>query len=383
METVESARRRTDLEALRGMAAIAVVIHHFLLAFAPRVSGFLPEYRDQDSLVGSLWFGLINGKAAVYFFFVLSGYVLSIHFLRTGNLEQLRAGFIKRLPRLSFPVMLSCVLAYAVMQLDLLYCFQASQHTGSSWLRNLGFGHDLASFSPNLLKAITESVTVFLNGVNRYNSSLWSMQPEMAGSFLVMSCAVFFRVLLGMRHLLYAGALIFIIIARLDPMLCAFILGLFIALAQTTHPDFRMLRSVSWILFLFGVYLCGYVTGTGYYRILQTLAMPVEQAYIIGGTFILTATVFCPSNFSALDGRLGKFLGQQSFPTYLLHTTILGSISSFLYLRLLPVMAQQLLLPVLLTCTLLLTVTLALGMNRIDVWWVNFLNRRIRNAVSG
>lgn len=377
MKTVQRTSRRTDLEALRGVAAITVLIHHFLLAFAPNVSGFLPEYRLQDSWAGSVWFGLINGKAAVYFFFVLSGYVLSVHFLRSGNLEQLRSGFIKRLPRLSFPVLLSCLLAYAVMRLDLLYCFEASQHTESNWLKNLGFGHELASFSPNLLMAITESITVFLNGVNRYNSSLWSMQPEMAGSFLVMAGAVFFRVLLDMRNLLYAGALIFIIIARLNPMLCAFLLGLYIALAQTKHPDFRLLRLVSWGFFLLGLYLCGYVTKDGYYRIFQNLAIPAEQVYTLGGTLILLATVFCPANFSALNGRFGQILGQQSFPTYLLHTTILGSFSSFFYLYLLPDMTMQVLLPVLLACTLLLTVSLALGMNRIDTWWVNYLNRRI------
>jgi peptidoglycan/LPS O-acetylase OafA/YrhL len=368
--------RQTDLEALRGMAAIVVVVHHFLLAFAPEISGFLPEYRTPSSLVGSPWFGLINGKAAVYFFFVLSGYVLSIHFLKNGNIEQLRTGFIKRLPRLAFPVLLSSILAYFVMRLDFLYCLPASQYTGSSWLRNLGFGHDLASFSPNFLNVITESVFVFLNGVNRYNSSLWSMQPEMTGSFLVMSCAVFFRVLLGMRHLIYSGTLIFIVIARLDPMLCSFLLGLFIALAQANHPNFRLPRLVSWLLFLLGVYLCGYVNPNGLYHIFQELAMPTEQAYTLGGMFILSAVVFCPSNFAALNGRLGKLLGQQSFPTYLLHTTVLGSVTSYLYLKLIPNMELQVLLPILLIFTLTLTITLALCMNRIDMWWVAILNRK-------
>jgi peptidoglycan/LPS O-acetylase OafA/YrhL len=370
--------RRTDLEALRGIAAIVVVVHHFLLAFSPYVSGFLSDYRNQNSWVGQPWFGLLNGKAAVYFFFVLSGYVLVIQFLRDGNLAQLRTGFIKRLPRLAFPVMLSCVLAYAVMRLDLLYCFQASESTGSLWLRNLGFGHDLASFSPNLLRAITESVTVFLNGVNRYNSSLWSMQPEMTGSFLVMSGAVFFRVLLGMRHLIYAGALVFIIIARLDPMLCAFMFGLFLALAQAQYPEFRLARWLSWLLLLAGIYLCGYITPLGSYTVFQHMAMPVEQVYMVGGALVLASTVFCPANFSALTGRVGRLLGQQSFPTYLLHTTILGSFSSLIYLRLAPVMDLQYLLPLLLILTLAFTVTLALCMNRVDVWWVNYLNRRLR-----
>ncbi|WP_443147193.1 acyltransferase family protein [Paenibacillus sp. KACC 21273] len=76
------------LDGLRGLAALIVVISHFVVAFYPSLyNGSIDSVHTQKSL--ELWiskspFNLFyNGNFAVCVFFVLSGYVLSYKFFIT------------------------------------------------------------------------------------------------------------------------------------------------------------------------------------------------------------------------------------------------------------------------------------------------------------
>src|SRR3954462_3663733 len=66
------------LDALRGVAAVQVVLLHFFTAFAP---GLAMSGLDAGTLAGyvraSPLFYLYDGYSAVYIFFALSGYVLT------------------------------------------------------------------------------------------------------------------------------------------------------------------------------------------------------------------------------------------------------------------------------------------------------------------
>jgi peptidoglycan/LPS O-acetylase OafA/YrhL len=65
-------KKLIELEALRGLAAVVVLFHHFMLGFTPRLHGML--YPEQPySLFGTPAFAFVNGSAAVIVFFVLSG----------------------------------------------------------------------------------------------------------------------------------------------------------------------------------------------------------------------------------------------------------------------------------------------------------------------
>src|SRR5262245_41871851 len=67
--------RLGHLETLRGLAALIVFAGHTVIAFNQ------PAFRQW---VGSPLLVFVNGGAAVSFFFVLSGYVLTIGALRTA-----------------------------------------------------------------------------------------------------------------------------------------------------------------------------------------------------------------------------------------------------------------------------------------------------------
>src|SRR5690242_11784453 len=94
------------LEALRGLAAMVVVAFHCLQSFAPAWTGLYPAFDPTHSRAGEIWYGLVNGTAAVLFFFVLSGFVLTRRYFATGDAMILARGAVKRWPRLAGLVLL-------------------------------------------------------------------------------------------------------------------------------------------------------------------------------------------------------------------------------------------------------------------------------------
>ncbi len=104
--------RLPELDALRGTAALLVLVHH-ALQLIPRL-----EHPDVPGL-GFLRYVLVNltplrvlefGRGAVLFFFVLSGYVLTRALLRSGS-PGLAAFAAQRTIRLMLPVAASVLLS--------------------------------------------------------------------------------------------------------------------------------------------------------------------------------------------------------------------------------------------------------------------------------
>lgn len=100
-------RRYTALDGLRGLAALIVVFHHTLLTSPPLAA----PYDQPGTPVGGVagWFTytplhlLLDGRAAVLIFFVLSGFVLTLPQLSERR-RSWRAYYVRRLLRLYLPV---------------------------------------------------------------------------------------------------------------------------------------------------------------------------------------------------------------------------------------------------------------------------------------
>ena len=90
------------LEAVRGVAACVVVVHHYMLAFLPHFHGRLfPD--DSIALVRTPLFFFVNGTAAVAVFFVLSGFVLTVRAFQSNQAGGLVVGAFKRWPTAGVP----------------------------------------------------------------------------------------------------------------------------------------------------------------------------------------------------------------------------------------------------------------------------------------
>ena len=96
--------RYNELDALRGIAALMVVMWHFVCAT------YTVEDPGTKSFVMSLYF-LVQGRAAVILFFILSGFVLSLPFFREPQPGY--GGFVlRRICRIYLPyvVLIACTI---------------------------------------------------------------------------------------------------------------------------------------------------------------------------------------------------------------------------------------------------------------------------------
>src|ERR1700716_561436 len=120
------------LESIRGLAALQVLLLHFLAAFAPDLVFSLPAGAAVAGYIhlSPLYF-LYDGYSAVYIFFALSGYVLTRSFER--HLAQPSSQVLARIIRLGLPA-LAADLGAAV---GMLSCGKpnvaAGSVSGSAW----------------------------------------------------------------------------------------------------------------------------------------------------------------------------------------------------------------------------------------------------------
>ena len=96
--------RLVYLEAGRGIASIVVLLHHLVLAFKPKLDEAYPLGLQFTPL-----YVAINGGAAVSFFFVLSGFVLSLSLIQSPSRSRLATSVVKRWPRLALPAVVTLV----------------------------------------------------------------------------------------------------------------------------------------------------------------------------------------------------------------------------------------------------------------------------------
>jgi len=86
--------RLQHLDGIRGIAAFAVFVCHFIQVFVPHVY-YLDAAQGhglwEDEFATSPFNIIVNGNFAVCLFFVLSGFVLSHRFLDTGDLDGWRS----------------------------------------------------------------------------------------------------------------------------------------------------------------------------------------------------------------------------------------------------------------------------------------------------
>src|ERR1019366_7324910 len=107
-----STSRLVFLDGVRGWASLMVVFSHLLPCFLAITT---PFYRH------SYLTFLCDGTLAVYIFFVLSGFALSIRFLQTGDARIPVELALRRYPRLTLPIFASCAIAFVLMKSHLLF----------------------------------------------------------------------------------------------------------------------------------------------------------------------------------------------------------------------------------------------------------------------
>jgi len=331
--------RFLELEGLRGLAAIAVVIYHFSLAFylfaffgPSLVSDTIKHFSLEDNLYANPIAGLLSGTFAVSIFFVLSGFVLSISFFKTKNVEIVKRLAIKRYPRLMLPALASVIICYALVKLGFSSSLQASAITQSSWLAS---GWDTA---PHLFDVLYNGfIGVFIKG-SPYNNVLWTMMTEFLGSFLVFGTLLMFSQSKH-RWLIY----LFIFYLTFNTWFIGFVIGMILAdLFSMNIIKQKKRHPLLIVLLLAGsLYLGGYPFGTDLsstaYGLFNKIPFQLVNYQMmcpaLGAALVTFAVLWSGQLASILKKPIISGLGKYTFSLYLVHLPILFTFTTacFIY----------------------------------------------------
>lgn len=304
---IKKKMREHHLDGLRGWASLFVVFSHlgpmFLLA------------GHQFPAVPFFW----DGQLAVYVFFVLSGYVLSVDHFRHGRRTDALLQAVRRYPRLTVPILASCTLAVGLQQLGLFHNVPAGQLAKSPWLESF-YRLDMSWLG--LLQFAGWDVYARYDGGTTYNAVLWTMPFEMLGSLLIFGLLWVSGPTRGIQASLVAAFIAWS--ASIGSPLLAFFLGMALAFAAVNAPPNLKGQQFHW----FGVTLLLGILAIAMFR----AAGGGPVALSMYAMAILASVQLSPLLQKFLSNSLSRHLGSLSFPLYLTHLLVFCSLSSYLVL---------------------------------------------------
>lgn len=323
------------LDSIRGIACLIVVFSHISLVFFPQLHSFssessIPKSSILDFIHNSPFGFIYSGSAAVYCFFVLSGYVLSRSMLKKqSSLKNLVGSIIKRYPRLAIPSTVSCIVAFLFYSIDV---NKSNISEWAFWIGNLDISLSSAIYNG--------AISPYIYGNSAYNWVLWTMQIEFIGSvFIYIYCFTLQKTskqfILIMTVILLS---VYIFSYGFDKYLFfgyfSFLLGMLLFVFDIKTP-----KLISYVLFIIGLYLSGVHYNSDSYKFLYesnlTPYIRMDNIYqilnFIGGSLVVSSIISGRLFNIVLNKKSLVWLGKLSFSIYLVHlpVTYLFGFSSF------------------------------------------------------
>lgn len=316
-------------ESIRGLACLFVVFSHLVLTFFPYLHNSqsrLEHHELQEYIYNSPFAFWYSGEAAVFIFFVLSGFVLTHTILKSSDINnKLLSMSIKRYPRLALPALFSCIVAWFVFRINI------DSSGVSEWLGAYASGSDI-SFIEALSQGLIKS---FIFGYSPINWVLWTMQIELIGSFLLFTILYIYS---KNKMFFYIASIIFplffiIISPKFVLGMYAFIAGIYIYIYG---KNINLLSAIA--LLIIGLYFAGVHNTSESYAFFNSL-LGKASYYILNflsGILIVYAVLKNKKISNSLDKKQLVYLGKLSFPIYLIHLPLiyLIAVPVFNYLNL-------------------------------------------------
>lgn len=330
--------RFMELEGLRGLAAIVVVVYHAMIMFYPGIAyghnlslAPVQNMRFEDNLYGNPLSVFLSGGFAVAIFFVLSGFVLSIGFFQTGKQSIIQRLASKRYLRLMLPALASTILVFLLVILGLSINRQATidiTHSGSlatNW-----------NFIPDFFEAIKQgTTTIFLQSGGSYNTVLWTMYYEFIGSFIVFVTLLVFG--LSRYRLIIYGALAWLTFGM---WFFGIILGMVLADIYAHRSQIFLVgrRIWTWPVLIGGLLIGGYpilsTKGTVYELLTNANYTDEQNAAIymsLGAILVVIAVLSAPPLTRILKHPRISILGRYTYSLYLVHTLVFYTLGTTLF----------------------------------------------------
>ena len=316
--------RLPALDAVRGLAAVAVVLHHLLLAFWPYLADpAVPPPPGRETLarwVAASPLSVVHdGGFAVVVFFVLSGFVLAHAHLRSPDAAALTTAALRRYFRLAGPAVASVLISYALLRGGLYRNRQATAAGASAWLGQW------YRFTPHLLAEPYAAVPrgllgTFLNGSGTaYNNVLWTMSVELPGSLLVFATIA---LLAGVRNRWIAYAAAGAALAAQSSLLFDFLLGVAMCDAYLHGPRIELRWSAAPLLVIAAA-VCRRGVPLG-----DDQLPGVSLGPTVAAALVVAVPLLSPPLSRALSTRSLAWLGRVSFGLYLTHMLVIASVGS-------------------------------------------------------
>jgi peptidoglycan/LPS O-acetylase OafA/YrhL len=300
------------LDGLRGWAAVAVLLYHTFIEVFP-----------YDTEVAK-WLSFLLpfcGGAAVYAFFVISGFSLSIGYVRTHDGLDLARTAVSRYPRLALPILAATTLVYLLM-------LSGAIPEAAKRIAPLNLALQFEPSMAHVLQFSLFDVFFRFSFETAYILPLWSMEYELFGSALIIGLlAIVGR--LKIRIWVYAA--LYVILAGASAFhATAGLYSLFVAgmiLAELYHR-WRPSRAIHYMLLAY-LFCFGWLA-------------PYLASHRPCFTYHAGIIAFCAASFwlpwvrSLLEVPLSRYLGRISFPLYLVHGPILYSFSLWMLKALQP-----------------------------------------------
>ncbi|SDD49399.1 Peptidoglycan/LPS O-acetylase OafA/YrhL, contains acyltransferase and SGNH-hydrolase domains [Paenibacillus sp. UNCCL117] len=327
-------KRYEELDSLRGLAALTVLINHLLILIPISMwTVTLIKY----PVINIFW----QGHSAVLFFFILSGFVLSLPFLR-GSDQTYAAYLIKRFCRIYLPYVIA-------ITVGIIACLTLSNGTGFPGL-SVWFNKTWTSkITPELV--LNHYLFIGSYNTDSFIPAIWSLIHEMRISIvfpfimlvvlrfnwiinisiaLASSIIGYFFYYLSWHHKnLYVS--VFDVFNSLE-YLPMFILGALLAKYREKITSFlRKLSKFSrMLLLLLGMVLYTYNSFLSEIKLLHFAYM--DDWAISFGACLFIALSLSSNNLSRflLTSPI-RFLGKTSYSMYLWHEVILFSLIHVFY----------------------------------------------------
>jgi peptidoglycan/LPS O-acetylase OafA/YrhL len=313
-------RRLTELDGLRGIAALVVVVFHVSLIARP--------YVDSNN-VGDLWWWISDsplkiataGTQAVLLFFVLSGLVVALPALRPGF--SWKKYYSARLVRLYIP-------SWAALALASVLIFVVPRHgsavVSGSWI-------DTTNARSTPIGTLLADATLMKVG-NAADNVLWSLRWEIVFSVLLPLFVV--AAILIKRFWIAAIVVCLAITAtaqgsHTDPRmyLPIFFIGTLMALHLDEIREWSARRGTAfWATTLVASLACMIASQTLHsIAPSTTIAGHILWALVgLGSAGIILCAIGSTGVRDALNMRAPRFLGKISFSLYLVHVPILATL---------------------------------------------------------
>lgn len=325
--------RLLALEGLRGLAAMSVVLFHFLVLFYPMLyygTDFIKHSRIEDNIHGTPLNAFISGTFAVSIFFVLSGFVLTIGFFQTKKNNIIERLAVKRYFRLMIPALASVLVAWVLISLGLshnneAYIFSQSPALNLTWESNTNFFHALYE----------GSIGVFLQEpVYKFNSVLWTMQYEFVGSFIIFIVALIFGKS-NLRWMVYLA----LILALYNTWFIGFIFGMLLADVYVNRKNVIPQKNIQ----LYGMLLIGIVLGSftigptlgTFYNVIRLPWLNATQnlsLYTSLGALLVIISILSIARISKfMSSTILTKIGRYTYSLYLVHQPLIYTLGTGLF----------------------------------------------------